>query len=123
LIPDVVEFTLKNETVVIPGALTPSEVIAAWRAGADFVKIFLRALGGDQYIRTLKIPLPQVPLIASGGVNQATAANFIVAGAAAIGIGSELMPRKALLARQDQWIIELARRFLDAIRGARIHSE
>ena len=122
LIPDVVEFTLKNETVVIPGALTPSEVIAAWRAGADFVKIFPCAqLGGDQYIRTLKIPLPQVPLIASGGVNQATAANFIVAGAAAIGIGSELMPRKALLARQDQWIIELARRFIEAVRNARIN--
>jgi 2-dehydro-3-deoxyphosphogluconate aldolase/(4S)-4-hydroxy-2-oxoglutarate aldolase len=86
------------------------------------VKIFPCAqLGGDQYIRTLKIPLPQVPLIASGGVNQATAANFIIAGAAAIGIGSELMPRKALLARQDQWIIELARRFIEAVRNARIN--
>ena len=81
--------------VAIPGALTPSEVIAAWKAGADFVKIFPCAqVGGDQYIRALKIPLPQVPLIASGGVNQLTAANFIFAGAASLGIGSELMPRR-----------------------------
>lgn len=122
LVPDVVEFALKNEVVVIPGALTPTEVIAARRAGADFVKIFpCSHMGGDQYIRTLKVPLPQVPLIASGGVNQATAANFITAGASAIGIGSELMPRKALIGRQDQWISELARRFIEAVRSARIN--
>jgi 2-dehydro-3-deoxyphosphogluconate aldolase / (4S)-4-hydroxy-2-oxoglutarate aldolase len=122
LVPDVLEFALKNGTVAIPGAMTPSEVIASWRAGADFVKIFPCAqVGGDQYIRTLKIPLPQIPLIASGGVNQLTAANFIFAGASSLGIGSELMPRKALLTRQDQWIHELARRFIEAVRNARIH--
>jgi 2-dehydro-3-deoxyphosphogluconate aldolase/(4S)-4-hydroxy-2-oxoglutarate aldolase len=82
LVPDVLEYTLKNDALAIPGALTPSEVIAAWKAGADFVKIFPCAqVGGDQYIRALKIPLPQIPLIASGGVNQLTAANFIFAGA------------------------------------------
>src|ERR1700761_2591993 len=111
LIPDVMEFTVKSNVVAIPGALTPSEVIAAWKEGADFVKIFPCAqVGGDQYIRALKIPMPQIPLIASGGVNQLTAANFIFAGASALGIGSELMPRKALATRQDQWIRELARR-------------
>jgi 2-dehydro-3-deoxyphosphogluconate aldolase/(4S)-4-hydroxy-2-oxoglutarate aldolase len=118
----VLEYTLKSDVVAIPGALTPSEVIAAWREGADFVKIFPCAqVGGDQYIRALKVPLPQIPLIASGGVNQLTAANFIVAGASSLGIGSELMPRKALLTRQDQWIHELARRFIGAVRNARIN--
>ena len=122
LIPDVLEFTLKNDLVAMPGALTPSEVIAAWKAGADFVKIFPCAqVGGDQYIRALKIPMPQIRLIASGGVNQLTAANFIFAGASSLGIGSELMPRKALVTRQDQWIHELARRFIEAVRNARIH--
>jgi 2-dehydro-3-deoxyphosphogluconate aldolase/(4S)-4-hydroxy-2-oxoglutarate aldolase len=122
LVPDVLEYTLKSDVVAIPGALTPSEVIAAWKAGADFVKIFPCAqVGGDQYIRALKIPLPQISLIASGGVNQLTAANFIFAGASSLGIGSELMPRKALSTRQDQWIRELARRFIEAVRNARIH--
>ncbi|MGD0888956.1 MAG: bifunctional 4-hydroxy-2-oxoglutarate aldolase/2-dehydro-3-deoxy-phosphogluconate aldolase [Acidobacteriaceae bacterium] len=122
LVPDVLEFTLKNDVVAIPGALTPSEVIAAWKAGADFVKIYPCAqVGGDQYIRALKVPLPQIKLIASGGVNQLTAANFIFAGAASLGIGSELMPRQALKMRKDQWIHELARRFLEAVRSARIH--
>lgn len=122
LIPEVMEFTLKSDVVAMPGSLTPSEVIAAWKLGADFVKIFPCAqLGGDQYIRALKTPFPQIPLIASGGVNQLTAANFIFAGASALGIGSELMPLKALSTRQDKWIHELARRFTEAIRNARIH--
>jgi 2-dehydro-3-deoxyphosphogluconate aldolase/(4S)-4-hydroxy-2-oxoglutarate aldolase len=122
LVPDVMEFALKNNIVAMPGALTPSEVIAAWKGGADFVKIFPCAqLGGDQYIRALKTPFPQIPLIASGGVNQLTAANFIFAGAAALGIGSELIPPKALSTRQAQWIHELARRFTETVRNARIH--
>jgi len=122
LVPDVLEYALEHDAIAIPGALTPSEVIAAWKAGADFVKIFPCAqVGGDQYIRALKTPLPQIPLIASGGVNQLTAANFIFAGASSLGIGSELMPRKALSTRQDQWIHELARRFIEAVRNARIH--
>jgi 2-dehydro-3-deoxyphosphogluconate aldolase / (4S)-4-hydroxy-2-oxoglutarate aldolase len=122
LVPDVLEYSLKSDAVAIPGALTPSEVIAAWKAGADFVKVFPCAqVGGDQYIRALKVPLPQIPLIASGGVNQLTATNFIFAGASSLGIGSELMPRKALSNRQDQWIRELARRYIEAVRNARIH--
>ena len=122
LVPDVLEYTLKHDVASIPGAMTPTEVIAAWRAGGDFVKIFPCApMGGDQYIRALKVPLPQVSLIASGGVNQLTATNFLYAGASSLGIGSELMPRKAIATRQDQWIRELARRFLEAVRNARIH--
>jgi 2-dehydro-3-deoxyphosphogluconate aldolase/(4S)-4-hydroxy-2-oxoglutarate aldolase len=122
LVLEVVEFTLKNAVVAIPGALTPSEVIAAWKAGADLVKIFPCAqMGGDQYIRALKTPLPQIPLIASGGINLLNAANFIVAGASVLGIGSELMPKDALLARRDYWIRELARRFMEAVHNARAH--
>jgi 2-dehydro-3-deoxyphosphogluconate aldolase/(4S)-4-hydroxy-2-oxoglutarate aldolase len=122
LVPEALECALKNDLVAIPGALTPSEVIAAWKAGADFVKIFPCAqMGGDRYIRALKVPLPQIPLIASGGVNQLTAANFISAGASSLGIGSELMPREALLTRQSQWIHELARRFIETVHNARLH--
>ena len=120
LVPEVVEFALKKKTVIIPGALTPSEVIAAWKAGVDFVKIFPCApVGGDKYIRALKVPLPQVSFIASGGVNQLTAADFIRAGASAIGIGAELMPREALQTRKAEWIHELARRFMGIVRSAR----
>jgi len=120
LVPEVVDFALLKNVVIIPGALTPSEVIAAWKAGVDFVKIFPCApVGGDKYLRALKVPLPQVPLIASGGVNQLTAADFIMAGASAIGIGAELMPRDALQMRKKGWIQELARRFTTIVRESR----
>lgn len=120
LVMEVVEIALKKDIVVIPGALTPTEVITAWKAGADYVKIFPAAsLGGDLYIRSLKLPLPQVPLIAAGGVNQQTATNFIIAGATALGVGMELMPRDAILLRQDHRIHELARRFLNFVQEGR----
>lgn len=113
LVKEVVDFALNREVVVFPGALTPTEVIAAWKMGADFVKVFPAGpVGGDQYIRSLKIPLPQISLIASGGVNQLTATAFIRAGATAVGVGVELMPQDAIRLRQDQRIHELARRFL-----------
>lgn len=120
LVMEVVEFAVKNDVVVFPGALTPTEVITAWKAGADFVKIFPCAqVGGENYIRALKVPFPQIPLIASGGVNQQTTANFILAGATALGIGSELIPREALYRKQEDRIFELARRFLSMIKDAR----
>jgi 2-dehydro-3-deoxyphosphogluconate aldolase/(4S)-4-hydroxy-2-oxoglutarate aldolase len=119
-VPEVVEFARKKEILVIPGALTPSEVIHAWKAGADFVKIFPCApLGGDSYIRALKAPFPQIPLVAAGGVNQQTALNYILAGASALGIGSELIPKEALEHKQEERVHELARRFLTRIREAR----
>jgi 2-dehydro-3-deoxyphosphogluconate aldolase/(4S)-4-hydroxy-2-oxoglutarate aldolase len=119
-VPEVLEFTLKTDAVAIPGALTPSEVIAAWKEGADFVKIFpCSTVGGAPYVRSLKVPLPQIPLIASGGVNQLTARDFIFAGASALGIRSELTPRDALQTRQKQWVYELARRFTTIVREAR----
>ena len=121
LLLDVLEFTLNSDAVAIPGALTPSEVITAWKAGADFVKIFPCAtMGGAAYVRSLKVPLPQIPLIASGGVTQLTARDFIFAGASALGIRSELTPREALQTRQKQWIYELARRFTTIVRESRL---
>jgi len=124
LVTQVVEFAVKNDIVVFPGALTPSEVITAWKAGADFVKIFPCAqVGGPVYLKALKVPLPQVPLIASGGVNQVSAINFILAGATALGIGSELMPHDAVHRRREEHIHELARRFLGMVKDARAQLE
>jgi len=120
LVTEVVEFAVRHDVVVFPGALTPTEVITAWKAGADFVKIFPCAgIGGPVYLRSLKVPLPQVPLIASGGVNQLSAFNFILAGATALGIGSELMPHEALHRRNEEQIRELARRFIGMVKKAR----
>jgi len=116
----VVEFAVKEEITVFPGALTPTEVITAWRAGSDFVKVFPCAqMGGESYIRALKGPLPQVPMIAAGGVNQQTAGNFILSGASAIGVGAELIPVEAIERRQSERIKELAHRFLGFVKEAR----
>jgi 2-dehydro-3-deoxyphosphogluconate aldolase / (4S)-4-hydroxy-2-oxoglutarate aldolase len=119
-IPEVVAYAKKMDVVTLPGALTPTEVITAWKAGSDFVKIFPTGhVGGVQYVRSLKVPLPQIPLIASGGVNQLTATDFILAGATAIGMGGELLPKEALHFRQEDRIRELAGRFLGMVRDAR----
>jgi 2-dehydro-3-deoxyphosphogluconate aldolase/(4S)-4-hydroxy-2-oxoglutarate aldolase len=105
---------------VLPGVLTPTEVIKAWKAGSDFVKVFpCSGVGGDRYIRSLKAALPQIQLIAAGGVNQQTAANFILAGATAIGVGGELIPYEAIVLRQAKRIRELARRFKGYVKEAR----
>lgn len=120
LVLEVVASARKADVCVFPGALTPSEVIAAWKAGADFVKIFPAATaGGPHYIRALEVPLPQIPLIVTGGVNQLTAFDYILAGARAIGVGSELLPHEALQQRQADRIHELARRFLIMVKEAR----
>jgi 2-dehydro-3-deoxyphosphogluconate aldolase/(4S)-4-hydroxy-2-oxoglutarate aldolase len=117
---EVVDFALKHDVLVFPGALTPTEVAAAWKAGADFVKVFpCSQLGGPAYIKALRSPFPNVPLIASGGVNQHTAADFILAGAVALGIGRDLIHPDAIEHRQRDWIRELARRFLRIVKEAR----
>jgi 2-dehydro-3-deoxyphosphogluconate aldolase/(4S)-4-hydroxy-2-oxoglutarate aldolase len=120
LVMEVIGAAHRRGVVVIPGALTPTEVIAAWKAGADYVKIYpTAALGGDLYIRSLKLPLPQVKLIAAGGVNQQTASGYILAGATALGVGSELLPKEAIRRHQEHRIQELARRFLSFVKEAR----
>ena len=117
---EMIDFALKEEVVVFPGALTPTEVMMASKAGADFVKIFpCSLLGGTAYIKALKAPFPRVPLIASGGVNQQTAADFILAGAVAVGIGADLIQPAAIKRRERDWIRELAHRFANMVRDAR----
>lgn len=116
----VMEFAAKADLSVLPGALTPTEIIAAWKAGADFVKVFPCALvGGDRYIKAVHGSLPQIQLIAAGGVNQQTAANFILSGATAIGVGTELIPHEAIERRQSKRIRELAHRFRGFVKEAR----
>jgi 2-dehydro-3-deoxyphosphogluconate aldolase/(4S)-4-hydroxy-2-oxoglutarate aldolase len=116
----IVEFALKEGVLAMPGALTPTEVTAAWQSGADLIKVFPCAqVGGASYIHALKAPFPNVSFVAAGGVNQQTAAEFIAAGAAAIGVGRELIPNKAVQHRDARWITELTRRFLNIIHEAR----
>jgi len=118
--PAIVEFAVTSKVAVLPGALTPTEVVTAWSAGADFVKVFPCALvGGDRYIKALSTGLPQIPLVAAGGVNQQTAGGFILSGAAAIGVGTELIPTEAIEKRQSERIHELARRFRKLVKEAR----
>ena len=117
---DIVELGAKHNVLVIPGALTPSEVAAACRAGTDFIKVFPCSLiGGASYIKALKGPFPHVAFIASGGVNQQTAPEFIRAGASALGIGEHLIPHEAVRNRNAKWIHELTRRFIGMIQEAR----
>ncbi|HXY13045.1 MAG TPA: bifunctional 4-hydroxy-2-oxoglutarate aldolase/2-dehydro-3-deoxy-phosphogluconate aldolase [Terriglobales bacterium] len=118
--PSVVGFAAKESIAVLPGALSPTEVVTAWSAGADFVKVFPCAqVGGDGYIKALSVALPEILLIAAGGVNQHTAGNFILSGATAIGVGTELIPTEAIERRQSQRIHELARRFIRLVNDAR----
>jgi 2-dehydro-3-deoxyphosphogluconate aldolase/(4S)-4-hydroxy-2-oxoglutarate aldolase len=120
--PGVVEFAALEEIVTIPGALTPTEVMDAWEARSDFVKVVPCAqIGGETYIGSLHRMFPYIPLIASGGVNQQNATKFIVAGAIALGIGRELIPPDALHHRQEDRIGELARRFLGFVKAGRDH--
>jgi len=118
--PEIVEFAAKEGLAVLPGGLTPTEVVRAWKAGADFVKVFPCAqVGGDKYIKALKTALPQIPLIAAGGVDQHTAANLIVAGADAIGVGTELIPADAIQLRKPDRIRELSLRFAGFVKEGR----
>ena len=105
---------------VVPGALTPTEVVEAWTAGADFVKVFpAGAMGGATYIKALKGPLPQIELIPTGGVSLKTAADFIKAGASALGVGTDLVDLKALREGRGSLITERARQFAEIVAEAR----
>lgn len=105
---------------VLPGALTPTEVINAWQAGADIVKVFpCSAVGGASYIKLLKGPLPQIELIPTGGILIDTAADFLKAGAAAVGIGADLVDVKALHDGNDDLITQRARRYIEVVKQAR----
>ncbi|HEY6547219.1 MAG TPA: bifunctional 2-keto-4-hydroxyglutarate aldolase/2-keto-3-deoxy-6-phosphogluconate aldolase [Vicinamibacteria bacterium] len=105
---------------IMPGALTPTEVVAAWEAGADMVKVFpCSALGGASYIRALKAPLPQIDLIPTGGVNLQTAADFIRAGSTALGVGADLVDLKALREGKAALLTERAQKLVEIVKTAR----
>ena len=105
---------------IMPGALTPTEVVQAWNAGADFVKVFpAGAVGGANYLKALKAPLPHVELVPTGGVTINTAGDFIRAGAAALGVGSDLVDLNAIREGQAALITERAKQFINIVREAR----
>lgn len=117
---DVVDFAHLKDSAIFPGALTPTEVMGAWRAGSDFVKVFpSENVGGPRYIRALKAPFPDIPMIASGGVRDETAGDYIRAGASALGIGGALVPRDSIQLRQAQRIRNLSKRFLGIVDATR----
>jgi len=106
--------------LILAGALTPTEVITAWKAGSDLVKVFpCGTVGGAKYIKALKAPLPQIELVPTGGVSLKTAADFIKAGAAALGVGADLVDIKAIREGQAALITERAKQFVEIVRASR----
>ena len=115
-----IEMCHRYGVAVLPGALTPTEIVTAWEAGADVVKIFpASALGGAKYLKSVKAPLPQVEMIPTGGVSQSTAAEFLEAGAFALGVGADLVNLKAVSEGHPEIITESARKYLAIVRKFR----
>jgi len=115
-----IEMCHRYGIAVLPGALTPTEVVTAWQAGADVVKVFpASSLGGAKYLKNLKAPLPQVELIPTGGVSLASAREFLEAGAFALGVGADLVDPKALAAGHPETITENAAKYLEIVRTFR----
>ena len=117
---DVIAKTKEMGKVSIPGALTPTEVITAWRAGADYVKVFpCSAMGGPSYLKALRAPFPELKLIPTGGVTFQTAVDFLKAGACALGVGADLVNPAAIMEGKPEVITETARAYLEIVRMTR----
>jgi 2-dehydro-3-deoxyphosphogluconate aldolase / (4S)-4-hydroxy-2-oxoglutarate aldolase len=117
---ETIAFCREQDVAIFPGALTPTEVVRAWKAGADAVKVFpAGAVGGASYLKALKAPLPQIELIPTGGVSLKTAADFIKAGAMALGVGADLVDPTALREGNTALITERARQFLEIVQVTR----
>ena len=115
-----IELCRRYSIPVLPGALTPTEVVTAWQAGADVVKVFpCGAMGGASYLKSLKAPLPQIEMIPTGGVSLKTAADFIAAGALALGVGADLVDTKAIKAGEPGKVTDAARAYVQAVKTAR----
>ena len=115
-----IELCRKYSVPILPGALTPTEIVTAWQAGADAVKVFpCSAVGGAKYLKAVKGPLPQIDLIPTGGVSLATAAEFLEAGAFALGVGGDLVDNKAIAAGHPEIITENARKYIAITQQAR----
>ncbi len=120
--PEIVTLCHRYDKLVMPGAFTPTEVLTAWEAGADVVKIFPADVGGPSYIKALRGPLPQVRMLPTGGVNLENIDRFFRAGAAAVGLGSALVPKDALRSGNLDRITELAEQYVAKVRSARTQS-
>src|SRR5215831_2807263 len=117
---ETIECCRRYGIAVLPGALTPTEVVTAWSAGADMVKVFpAGSVGGASYVKNLKGPFPQIDFIPTGGVSLKTAADFIKAGASALGVGTDLVDTKALREGNAQLLTERARQFVEIVKEAR----
>ncbi|MGB7492859.1 MAG: bifunctional 4-hydroxy-2-oxoglutarate aldolase/2-dehydro-3-deoxy-phosphogluconate aldolase [Candidatus Acidiferrum sp.] len=107
--------------LMMSGALTPTEILSAWKAGSDFVKVFpCSAVGAENYIRSLRRPFPDIPLIAGGSITQQNAAHYLLAGAAALSVGKELIPHESMLLHKPDRIRELTRRFASIVKTTRM---
>jgi 2-dehydro-3-deoxyphosphogluconate aldolase/(4S)-4-hydroxy-2-oxoglutarate aldolase len=115
-----IEIVKRYSKVIFPGALTPTEVLTAWQAGADAIKIFpCSAVGGPKYIKALKAPFPQIQMVPTGGVNLATVGDFLKAGACAVAVGSELVDSATVEQGRFDIIEDRARQYLAAVAAAR----
>lgn len=114
--PDVIQLCRRYSVPVMPGAYTPTEILRAWELGADVVKVFPADIGGPAYLRAVSAPLPQVRLMPTGGVDLTTAKDFLNAGACCLGVGSSLVEKAALAARDMGRITSLASAFVEAVR-------
>jgi 2-dehydro-3-deoxyphosphogluconate aldolase / (4S)-4-hydroxy-2-oxoglutarate aldolase len=120
LVADVMATARERGVAVLPGAMTPTEVFSAWSTGGDIIKVFPASnVGGASYVRALRGPFPQIPLCPTGGVNLDTLADFISAGAAAVGVGSELVSKEAIARGDFAALTTLARRYTEALAAAR----
>ncbi|HJX52499.1 MAG TPA: bifunctional 4-hydroxy-2-oxoglutarate aldolase/2-dehydro-3-deoxy-phosphogluconate aldolase [Polyangia bacterium] len=117
---EIVKYCNSIDVAVFPGALSPTEIVSAWKAGADMVKVFpCSALGGPSYLKAIKTPLPQIALFPSGGVTLQNAAAYIEAGASILGVGSDLVDLASLREGRADRIVERARLFIELARDAR----
>jgi 2-dehydro-3-deoxyphosphogluconate aldolase / (4S)-4-hydroxy-2-oxoglutarate aldolase len=116
---DVIEMCRRYGKPVMPGAMTPTEVLAAWQAGADIVKVFPSEVTGPKHLKAIHGPLPQIPLMPTGGVNLDTAAEFLRAGACALGVGGALAPARAIADGDVAQIESLARQFVEVVKRTR----
>ena len=115
-----IEMAKRYSKAAFPGALTPTEILTAWQAGADAVKVFpCSALGGAKYIKALKGPFPQIELVPTGGVNLETVGDFLAAGCCAVGVGSDLIDNKTIQQGKYEVFVERARQFRQKVAEAR----
>lgn len=117
--PDIIEICNRYGKVVIPGAFTPTEILYAWESGADYVKVFPSSGVGPSYIKDIKAPLPQIPLIPTGGINTNNAAEFLKAGASALGVGSALVSNDIIDSGNFTILTERAEKLVAAVKSVK----